>query len=100
MNARMKSSFSSNGGLIRVGALAAMSAGGLRVICALISADQQSIGLAVLYLVTDIGIALGLIAWYFAQHASVGAWGSAGFALGVVGVLIIRSDGAVPGVPL
>src|ERR1051326_4953284 len=34
-------------GLIRVGALAAISAGGLRVIGALLPVDQQSIGLAV-----------------------------------------------------
>jgi hypothetical protein len=96
----MKWSFSSNTGAIRVGALAAIAAGGLRVVGALIPADQQSIGLAVLYLVTDIGIALGLIAWYFDQHASIGALGSAGFALGIVGVLIIRSNGAIPGVVL
>lgn len=41
-----------------------------------------------------------MIAWYLAQHASVGAWGSIGFALAIVGVLIIRSSGAIPGVEL
>lgn len=70
------------------------------MIGALIPADQQSIGLAMLYPITDIGITLGLIAWYLAQRAPVGAWGSAGFAVGIVGVLIIRSNGAIPGVAL
>ena len=96
----MTETISSNGALVRVGALAAISAGGLRVIGALIPADEQSIGLAMLYLITDIGITLGLIAWYLAQRAAVGAWGSAGFAVGIVGVLIIRSNGAIPGVAL
>jgi hypothetical protein len=66
----------------------------------LIPADQASTGLAVLYLVTDVGIALGLIAWYFAQYASLGVWGTVGFVLGMIGVLLIRSNGAIPGVAL
>jgi hypothetical protein len=78
----MTETISSNGALVRVGALATISAGSLCVIGALIPANQQSIGLAMLYLITDIGITLGLIAWYFAQHAAVGARGSAGFAVG------------------
>ena len=91
---------SSNRGLIQVGALAAIAAGALRMVGALLPIDQASAGLAVLYLVTDVGIALGLIAWYFAQHASVGVWGSVGFLLGIVGVEIIRSNGAIPGAGL
>jgi hypothetical protein len=40
----MTETISSNGALVRVGGLAAISAGGLRVIGALIPEDQQSIG--------------------------------------------------------
>jgi hypothetical protein len=96
----MPQALSSSRGLIRIGALAAIAAGLLRVVTALLPADPSSTGLAVLYLVIDVGIALGLIAWHLAQHASLGAWGSTGFVLGIVGVLVIRSNGAIPGVAL
>ena len=96
----MAQAASSSRALIRVGALAAITAGLLRVIGGFLPADQAGTGLAVLYLITDVGIVLGLIAWYLAQYASLGLWGSAGFVLGIVGVLIIRSNGAIPGVAL
>jgi hypothetical protein len=96
----MAQALNSSRGLIRIGALAGIAAGLLRVVGALLPTDPSSTGLAVLYLVTDVGIALGLIAWYLAQHAFLGAWGSTGFVLGIVGILIIRSNGAIPGLSL
>jgi hypothetical protein len=56
--------------------------------------------LAILYLVTDVGIILGLIAWTCAQQAWVGTWRTAGFVLAVVGVEVMRSSGALPGLVL
>jgi hypothetical protein len=96
----MAQALSSSRGLIRTGALAGITAGLLRVVGAVLPADPSSTGLAVLYLVTDVGITLGMIAWYLAQREFLGAWGSTGFLLGIVGVLIIRSNGAIPGVAL
>jgi hypothetical protein len=86
--------------LVQIGAVAAMTAGALRAVSAFLPADPTSTSLAVLYLVIDVGIVLGLIAWYFAQHAWVGAWGTAGFIVAVVGVEIIRSTAAIPGLAL
>ncbi len=86
--------------MIHVGALAAVAAGILRVAGAVLPADQASLGLAVLYLMTDVGITLGLIAWYWAQQASVGAWGTESFVIAIVGVELIRSNGSLPGLAL
>jgi hypothetical protein len=96
----MAQAVSSSRVLIHVGALAAIAAGILRAVGAFLPADPASTGLAVLYLVIDVGITLGLIAWYWAQHAWVGTWGTAGFILAVVGIELIRSNGAIPGVAL
>jgi hypothetical protein len=54
----------------------------------------------VLYLLTDMCILLGFIGWYAAIHRAVGAVGFGAFAVGVLGILIIRSSAAFPSVDL
>ena len=67
----MAQAVGSSRGLIRAGALAAITPGVLHVVGVLLPVDQGSTGLAVLYLVTDVGIAFGLIAWITISRGSL-----------------------------
>ena len=82
----------------RLGGAAAMIAAFLRAVGSFVPAAPETTALAGLYLVTDVFILLGLIGWYLAQHQRLRLWGLLGFVLSVVGVAVIRSNGALPGV--
>ena len=75
-----------------------MIAAFLRAVGSFVPAAPETTALAGLYLVTDVFILLGLIGWYLAQHQRLRLWGLLGFVLSVVGVAVIRSNGALPGV--
>jgi hypothetical protein len=81
----------------RLGGAAAMIAAFLRAIGSFLPAAPVTTALAGLYLVTDVFILLGLIGWYVAQHQRLGLSGLLGFVLSVVGVVVIRSNGAFAG---
>jgi hypothetical protein len=81
----------------RLGGAAAMIAAFLRVIGSFLPAAPVTTALAGLYLVTDVFILLGLIGWYVAQHQRLGLGGLFGFVMSVVGVVVIRSNGAFAG---
>jgi hypothetical protein len=86
--------------LIRLGGLAAIIAGILRGISALIPASSTAIvEIEVLYLVTDIFILFGLMGLYGFQYTASGLWGFFGFMLGIIGIGTIRT-GAISGVYL
>jgi hypothetical protein len=84
--------------LIRLGGLAAILAGALRIGSSFIpySAAQPSVALEVLYLVIDVLILLGLLGIYGYQHEVVGRWGFLGFLLALIGTaIIVGPDGKI-----
>ena len=81
----------------RLGGAAAMIAAFFRAVGSFVPAAPETTALAALYLVTDVFILLGLMGWYVAQHQRLRLRGLLGFVLSVVGVVVIRSNGAFPG---
>src|SRR5215467_8195759 len=77
---------------------AAMIAAVLRAVGSLLPAAPETTALSGPYLVTGVFILFGLIGWYIAQQQRLGLWGLLGFVLSVVGVVVIRSNGAFPGI--
>lgn len=78
---------------IRAAGAAAVAGGLLRVASPL--ADR--LGAQTAYLAIDILLCLGLIGLYARYASAVGRVGLAAFAAAIAGVLIVRSQGVVPG---
>lgn len=93
MNSRM---------LFRLGAMAAMAAGSLRIAASFIAySDPTTVAQELFYLVIDLCILYGVLAVYFFQHADVGSLGFAGFLLALSGVaIIVGPDGSIGGVSM
>jgi hypothetical protein len=89
--------------LIRLGGLAAILAGALRMGTSFIpySASKPSVALELLYLVIDVLILLGLLGVYGYQNEVVGKWGFLGFLLALVGTaIIVGPDGKIGAVDM
>ena len=85
--------------LVRVGGAAAMLAGVLRVASSFASGGSE-VERQALYFIVDLLLLLGVFAAYAQNHEAVGRWGAAGFLTTVVGILLVRSSRAVPGLDL
>jgi hypothetical protein len=89
----------SSANLIRWGGLAAMIAGILRGVSSLAPNVAAGESIALLYLVTDIFLLIGMMGLYGFQHRESGAWGLGGCLLAIGGLAIIRT-GAITGLNL
>ena len=72
--------------LIRLGALAAVVGGTLRVASAFVPATEPLGGVEWFYLVIDILLMFAVVAVYAYQHSESGVWGFAGFVLAAIGI--------------
>lgn len=77
-----------------------MGGGILRAIAAFVPPTTAELILQTLYLVTDVFIMLGLMAFYARWHQATKVLGFAGFLMAVVGILLIRSGQNFPLVPM
>lgn len=86
-------------GFERLGGWAAVIAGVLRAASSFTSGgtdvERQS-----LYFIVDLLLLCGVFAAYTQNHEGFGRWGAAGFLTTVVGILLVRSTRAVPGLDL
>jgi hypothetical protein len=76
-------------GLVRLGALAAVVAGALRIASTFIPYEAGSAPLETFYGVIDLGLMFGLMAVYAGNAGRVGAIGFAGFAVALAGIASI-----------
>jgi hypothetical protein len=83
--------------LIRLGGLAAIVAGILRGINSFVPISTPIA--ALLYLLTDIFILLGIMGIYGFQYQEARLWGLFGFLLAIIGIATIRT-GAIAGINL
>jgi hypothetical protein len=89
----------SSANLMRLGGLAAIIAGVLRVFNTFVPSETPMVVLEILYLLTDLSILFGLMGLYGFQHQESGLWGFCGFLLATTGTgIIIGPDGAIAGV--
>ena len=89
--------------LIRLGGLAAILAGVLRVGTSFIpySNSKPGVALELLYLIIDALILLGLLGVYAYQNEVVGRWGFLGFLLALIGTAtIVGPDGKIGSVDM
>ncbi len=85
--------------LVRVGGAAAILAGVLRAASSFASGGSE-LERQALYFIVDLLLLLGASGAYAQNHDAVGRWGAAGFLTSVVGILLVRSSRAVPGLDL
>jgi hypothetical protein len=85
--------------LVRAGGAAAILAGVLRAASSFASGADE-VERQALYFIIDLLLLLGAFAAYAQHHDAVGGWGAAGFLTTVVGILLVRSSRAVPGLDL
>jgi hypothetical protein len=76
-------------GLVRVGAVAAVVGGVLRIVSTFIPYEPNSAGLEALYGVIDLGLMFGLVAVYVASAEATGLAGLALFLVALAGVASI-----------
>ncbi len=86
--------------LIRFGGLAAILAGVLRGIASFVPATASDTALQLLYFFTDVFIVLGIVALYGMSYGETGKSGFFGFLIAIVGIVIVRSARAIPGMNL
>ena len=86
--------------LVRAGGAAAILAGVLRAAGSFASGAGSEVERQSLYFIVDLLLLLGVLAVYAQNHAALGRWGAAGFLTTVVGILLVRSSRAVPGLDL
>lgn len=75
------------GGVLRAAASFAPSLGS--------DAERQ-----LLYLVVDVFLLVGLLGFYELRHQDIGRTGASGFLLALVGLTVVRSSRAIPGLDL
>ena len=85
---------------VRVGGVAAILAGLLRVYAAVAPATGSEVQRQSLYFIVDLLLLLGLIAAYAQHHEGLGRSGAGAFLITVTGLLLVRSSRAVPGLDL
>jgi hypothetical protein len=83
--------------LLRLGAVACMVAGTLRIAASFIAySDPTTVAQELFYLVIDLCIVYGVLAVYFFQRVEVGTLGFAGFLLALTGAaIIVGPDGSI-----
>ena len=83
--------------LLRLGAVAAMAAGSLRIAASFMAySGPTTVAQELFYLVIDLCILYGVLAVYFVQRVEVGSLGFAGFLLALSGVaIIVGPDGSI-----
>jgi hypothetical protein len=86
--------------LLRVGGWAAVIAGVLRVAASFTSSLGSDVERQSLYFIIDLLLLIAVFAAYLQVQEIVGGWGAAGFLTTVVGILLVRSSRAVPGLDL
>jgi hypothetical protein len=84
---------------IRVGGGAAILAGVLRAAGSFVSGGSE-VERQSLYFIVDLLLLLSVFAAYAQNDEAVGRWGASGFLTTVIGILLVRSSRAVPGVDL
>lgn len=88
-------------GLVRVGAVAAVIGGALRIVSTFIPYEADSAPLEALYGVIDVCLMLGLIAVYLVSAQAVGVIGLAAFVVALAGIAsIVGPDAQAFGVDL
>jgi hypothetical protein len=86
----------SRASLIRLGGLAAIFAGVLRMIASFIPYSEPGAALELFYLVIDVLILFGLLGIYAYQHDQVGGVGFLGFLSALIGTaIIVGPDGTI-----
>jgi hypothetical protein len=86
--------------LLRLGGWAAIVAGVLRAAGSFASGVDSELERQLLYFIIDFLLLIGVFAAYAQEHEAVGRWGATGFLTTVVGILLVRSSRAVPGLDL
>jgi hypothetical protein len=77
--------------LLKLGGVAAIAGGALRLGEPLLKAAFTGSALQLSYFAIDVFLLLGLVGWYCWRAVKLGIAGLIGFASGVVGILVIRS---------
>jgi hypothetical protein len=80
--------------------MAAILGGAMRAAASFLFDAGGEIQRQSLYFAIDLLILFGVLGVYAQNHQAVGRWGAGGFLTTVVGILLVRSSGAVPGLDL
>jgi len=86
--------------VVRVGCRAAIVAGVLRAAGSFAPSSGVEAERQLLYFLIDLLLLLGVFAVYAHDHDRIGRWGAIGLLTAVVGILLVRSSRAVPGIDL
>ena len=90
----------SRAALIRAGGMAAIVGGVLRAAASFASSLGSDAERQLLYLVVDMFLLLGLLGFYELRHQDIGRTGALGLLLALVGLTVVRSSRAIPGLDL
>ncbi|HEV8371239.1 MAG TPA: hypothetical protein VGQ39_25065 [Pyrinomonadaceae bacterium] len=90
----------SSAALIRAGGIAAIVGGVLRVAASFAPSIGSDVERQLLYFVIDVFLLLGLLGFYELRHQDIGRTGALGFLLALVGLSVVRSSRAIPGLDL
>jgi hypothetical protein len=97
----VETSHMTRGSLFRLGAIAAMSAGLLRIGSSFLGYTEPGPAREILYLTIDLCILFGLLAIYFYQYVELGKTGAAAFVVALSGAaIIVGPDGSIGSVPM
>jgi len=77
---------------VRVGGISAIAGGALRIVDSFTTELLSQGTLAVLYFVTDVLLLAGIAAFWFKRRAAIGIPGTAGLAIFVIGILVVRAS--------
>jgi hypothetical protein len=86
--------------LLRAGGWAAVIAGALRVAASFTSSLGSELERQSLYFLIDLLLMVAVLGAYVEEHDVVGGWGAAGCLTTLVGILLVRSSRALPGLDL
>ena len=86
--------------LVRAGGMAAIVGGVLRAAASFAPRVGSDVQLQLLYLVIDVLLLLGVLGFYELRHEETGRTGASGFLVSLVGLAVVRSSRAIPGVDL
>lgn len=87
--------------LFRLAGLAAILAGGLRVLASFIPYNADSLALELLYLVIDLGLVFAIVGLYLWEFPAAGRPGFVGFVVALGGTAsIVGPDGSLGGIAL
>lgn len=90
----------SRNALVRAGGIIAIVGGILRAAASFAPSFGSESDRQILYLVVDVFLLLGLLGFYELRYQDVGRTGACGFLLALLGLVVIRSSRAIPGLDL